>query len=235
MQVIAQLYDVDRLDRFLCNFAKLLKGNHKIPKMIVKYSYKKYGRKNNLLRYFLHVYMGIKIGKFSYGFETLCNSELLESIGSFCSVAPGVSITGGNHPIECITSSPVIYLKEFGFLQSDNQSIIDKHITGKVIIGNDVWIGQNVTILRGVKIGNGAVIGAGAVVTKDVPPYAIVVGMPAKVIKYRFDQETIDLLNKVQWWNWSDDLIKKNMTLMQKRFDREILNQLARVEINQEA
>lgn len=130
--------------------------------------------------------MGIKIGKYTYRFEPLCNPELLESIGAFCSIASGVEITGGNHPIDCITGSPIIYLENFGFIREDNHKLIDKHITGKVVIGNDIWIGQNVTILRGVKIGNGVVIGAGAVVTKNVPDYAIVVGLPAKVMKYRF-------------------------------------------------
>ena len=80
----------------------------------------------------------------------------------------------------------------------------------EVEIKNDVWIGDNVIILAGVTVGNGACIGAGAVVTKDVPPYAIVGGNPARVIKYRFEPEVIKFLEDVKWWEWSDDRIKKN-------------------------
>ena len=78
----------------------------------------------------------------------------------------------------------------------------------QIIIGNDVWIGAHATIMGGVKIGNGAVIGAGAVVAKDVPPYAIVLGNPARVIKYRFDEATIEWLQKLRWWNWTPEKIK---------------------------
>jgi tetrahydrodipicolinate N-succinyltransferase len=73
----------------------------------------------------------------------------------------------------------------------------------KTFIGNDVWVAANSVILKGISVGNGAIIGAGAVVTKDVPPYAIVVGNPARVIKYRFDQETVEFLQKTEWWNLS--------------------------------
>ena len=82
------------------------------------------------------------------------------------------------------------------------------------IIGNDVWIAAGVNILHKVKIGNGAVIGAGAVVTKDIPPYAIAAGVPAKVIKYRFDEEFIAELERIKWWNWPRDLIMKNIDLL---------------------
>ncbi len=82
-----------------------------------------------------------------------------------------------------------------------------------ILIGNDVWIGANVLIMPGVKIGNGVIIGAGAVVIKDIPDYAIAVGIPAKVIKYRFNDQQIKLLNEVQWWNWDDDFIKAHINL----------------------
>lgn len=89
-------------------------------------------------------------------------------------------------------------------------------------IGNDVWIGWGVLIKGGVTIGNGAVIGARSVVTKDVPPYAVVAGVPAKVIKYRFEQEKIDLLQQLQWWNWDIDRIYENLDRL-KNFDPTLL------------
>jgi len=83
-------------------------------------------------------------------------------------------------------------------------------IKGETIIGNDVWIGDSAIILSGVKIGDGACIAAGSVVTKNVEPFAIVGGVPAKVIKYRFSEETRNLLSELQWWNWSNERIRKN-------------------------
>jgi serine acetyltransferase len=85
---------------------------------------------------------------------------------------------------------------------------------GDIIIGNDVWIGAKSTIMSGVKIGDGAVIGSGSVVAKDVPPYAIVVGNPAKVIKYRFDEQQIENLLEIAWWNWPEHKIKEEAMLL---------------------
>lgn len=86
---------------------------------------------------------------------------------------------------------------------------------GDIIIGNDVWIGYEAVVLAGVTIGDGAVIGTRAVVTKDVPPYTIVGGVPAKPIRKRFTQETIDFLLKIKWWNWSEERIRQHITDMQ--------------------
>ena len=88
-----------------------------------------------------------------------------------------------------------------------------KSINNPVTIGNDVWIGANVCILPGISIGDGAVLAAGAVITKDVPPYAIVGGVPAKVIKYRFSEDIIKKLLKIKWWNWEEEKVKKNKDL----------------------
>ncbi|SDD90204.1 CatB-related O-acetyltransferase [Sporomusa acidovorans] len=152
------------------------------------------------------------VGKYTYGYQQFFYNEvLLDRIGSFCSIAPKVTIADMNHPTNYITTSPILYYKSRGFIIENNLDLIDHSRNMKVVIGNDVWIGTNVTILPSVKIGNGAIIGAGAVVVKDVPDYAIVVGTPAKVIKYRFEEEKIKILNQSKWWEWPDDEIKNNL------------------------
>ena len=127
-------------------------------------------------------------------------------IGKFCSIGNGVKHESGAHPINHVSTHPAFYSVNhscgFGFVEKDKfeESVfIDECY--QVVIENDVWIGSNVTILDGVTIGNGAIVAAGAVVTKDIPPYAIVGGVPAKEIKYRFDRETIDKLEKSNWWD----------------------------------
>jgi len=96
----------------------------------------------------------------------------------------------------------------------------------KVIIENDVWIGANSVIMPGVKVGNGAIIGANAVVTKDVPDYAIVGGVPAKIIKYRFDEKTISSLLELKWWDLDKAIIKENIELFQEKLDDQYLEKL---------
>jgi acetyltransferase-like isoleucine patch superfamily enzyme len=121
-------------------------------------------------------------------------------IGSFCSIAPGVQILiGGEHRVDLVTTYP------FNVFWKAGKQIKGHPVTkGDVDIGNDVWIAKEAMILSGVKIGDGAVIGARAVVAKDVPPYAIVVGNPARVIRHRFDREAIQKLLEIKWWNWDD-------------------------------
>lgn len=137
-------------------------------------------------------------------------SEVLSAqIGNFCSIGTNCHIGMFEHPIENISTSSRLYLR----MLKDNEFYND--IPGPAQIGNDVWIGSNSTILGGVKVGDGAVIGAGAVVTKDIPPYAVAVGVPAKVIKYRFSQEKIDQLLKIAWWNWTDEQIIENKEMFE--------------------
>lgn len=155
------------------------------------------------------------IGRHCYGplaKPTQYDMNFIESIGSFCSFASGVSIAQ-THYMGVTTHQFLFsswrYPELDKLLPHDKQKdVFDKYIASKKTkIGNDVWVGQNAVIMAGVNIGDGAVIGAGAVVTKDIPDYAIAVGVPAKVIKYRFDEETVKKLKKIKWWEWSDEQI----------------------------
>ena len=137
----------------------------------------------------------------------------ITSIGKFCSIGPNFLCGWGIHPISGLSTSPMFYstMKQNGCsLTSENKISERKSIS----IGNDVFIGMNVTILDGVTVGHGAVIGAGAVVNKDIPPYAIAVGCPAKVTKYRFDEDVISLLLKISWW----DLPESRLQLVEQNF-----------------
>ena len=128
-------------------------------------------------------------------------------IGAFCSISEECSIGMPSHPITYISSSPV-FLEGSNYLRKNFSEIryVDCLDTK---IGNDVWIGTKVCVKSGVKIGDGAIIAAGAVVTHDVPAYAIVGGVPAKVIRYRFDEETIEKLQKIKWWEFEEDALSQ--------------------------
>ncbi|XPS39419.1 CatB-related O-acetyltransferase [Aliarcobacter butzleri] len=127
-------------------------------------------------------------------------------IGSFCSIANGVIIGGGMHPIDWVSMSPVFYegrdSVKAKFSEHKRENVL------KTIIGHDVWIGQNCLIKQGVTIGNGSVIGMGSIVTKDVEPYTIVAGNPAKVIRKRFNNKIIESLEKSEWWNFNNNQVR---------------------------
>ena len=124
-------------------------------------------------------------------------------LGRYCSVARFVEIGPIEHPVDYLSSHPFQYSRHHFANQEAWESFERCEFDEKpgAIVGNDVWIGLNAVILRGVTVGHGAIVGAGAVVTKDVPPYAIVVGNPAKILRYRFDAETIQRLLDVAWWD----------------------------------
>ncbi|MFC0471060.1 CatB-related O-acetyltransferase [Halalkalibacter kiskunsagensis] len=130
----------------------------------------------------------------------------VKSIGRFCSIAKGLTIGLGEHPLSYLSTHPFQYSSVFPFWEEAKnfqETVEPEQMKSNPVIGNDVWIGTNVTILRGVTIGDGAVIAAGAVVHKDVKPYEIVGGVPAKHIRYRFDEQTIEKLLELQWWNYT--------------------------------
>jgi len=158
---------------------------------------------------------GFDIGVFSYGSPVVFKQPGRSlRIGKFCSIAQEVTIhLGGNHRTDRISTYQFVAFPsvwpEANYLAADEVYGFSK---GDVNIGNDVWIGQGATILSGVTIGDGAVIGARAVVTKDVEPYAIVGGNPARLLRKRFDEDTIRQLLDSRWWDWPIDKIKANMT-----------------------
>lgn len=125
-------------------------------------------------------------------------------IGKYCSIGPNLFCGWGIHPVNGISTSPMFYStqKQNGFSLPDKDKIEERKT---ITIGNDVFIGANVTILDGVTIGDGAIIGAGAVVSKNIPDYAIAVGCPIKIIKYRFNDDQISALKRIQWWNFKEE------------------------------
>ncbi|XKB96823.1 CatB-related O-acetyltransferase [Niallia sp. JL1B1071] len=146
------------------------------------------------------------------------NSEIVNTkIGRYTTLGPGVKISIGQHPTSTIASiHPSFYSlkRQYGFTYVNKQKYneflyADKENKYSVIIGNDVWIASHVILLEGIKIGDGAIIASGAVVTKDVPPYAVVGGIPAKIIKYRFSEKEIEFLKKIKWWNRDQEWIVK--------------------------
>jgi virginiamycin A acetyltransferase len=165
----------------------------------------------NLFRSSAKLDTRISIGPGTYGLGErtvlLFRDDDRVSIGGYCSFAYGVTIvSSGEHNYRGVANYPFAAM-------FDGDVNRDTYSKGSVCIGNDVWVGANATILSGVTIGDGAVVAAGSVVVKSVPPYAIVGGVPATIIKYRFTPETIARLIHVAWWEWPQELLKKNKNL----------------------
>ena len=145
----------------------------------------------------------VTIGDYTY---ISVNSFIsLTEIGKFCSIGPNFFCGWGIHPTNGISTSPLFYSTKGQNSFCKENKIQDRE---KITIGNDVFIGANVTVLDGVTIGDGAVIGAGTVVSKDIPPYAVVAGSPVKILRYRFDQNLVQKLHELKWWDFSDEQLK---------------------------
>lgn len=158
------------------------------------------------------------------------------SIGSFCEISWFCSAGGDNHNYKLPTIHHWYWNTQFGFEKSANSRGKDnfyaKLNSEECSIGNDVWIGSGVTINRKVRIGNGAILASGCVVTKDVPDYAIVAGVPARIIKYRFDSQIIERLLLVKWWDWPIETLKGNRHLFEQEVSETSLMEMERIKMS---
>jgi len=168
-----------------------------------------------------HLYR-CRVGRFSYtGMSTVA---MVADIGRFCSISWGVSIGGADHDYRRVAQHSFLYNDRDG-LRPIPEPAYDR-FAERLAIGHDVWIAANAVVCRGVTVGDGAVVGANAVVTRDVPPYAVVAGAPARVIRHRFKPEIVDMLQQLRWWNWPDEDIRKSYAILSEPPDARTLQGL---------
>lgn len=151
-----------------------------------------------------------RVGSYSYLLEHV--SLLNTDMGRFCAIAAMTRMGAPNHPYARVSQHRFTYTPEYYWPdEKRDAAFFADRGSDRVRVGNDVWCGHGVTILPGVTVGDGAVVAAGAVVTKDVAPYTIVAGVPSRLIKRRFDAQAAERLQRLAWWNWSDDRIQTAM------------------------
>lgn len=173
--------------------------------------------KNSIFEGANKIYPNAKFsGSMGYGSYVGHNAEIAAIIGRFTSIAPYVRTNYGTHPYTSpyATTCPMFFSTHKQNGHSFANKMMFDEFKPKPQIGNDCWVGENVFICGGVKIGDGAVVLAGAVITEDIPPYALVGGVPAKIIKYRFDESTIKFLLDFQWWNKDIQWLQTNWNLL---------------------
>ncbi len=170
--------------------------------------------KDSTLGFYTHLMPHCTIVESSFGDYSYAagNVQIIYSeIGKYCSIANSVRINPGNHPQWRVTQHHMTYRRRsYGLDEVDDLDFFTWRREHKCFIGHDVWLGHGVVIMPGVRIGTGAIVGSGAVVTKDIGPYEIAVGVPAKVIKKRFDEETIKRILLSEWWNWDRKTLEAN-------------------------
>jgi len=161
-------------------------------------------------------YSKYKIGQWSYGKPTINDYGMPASavtIGKFCSIGGGTLFIRGQHSMDIVSTGGVaLYLTSDRELRS---KLVGLDPRGDITVGNDVWIGYNVILMPNVTIGDGAVIGASAVVTRDIPPYAVAVGVPARVHHIRFPPDVVEALLRIRWWDWPDDVVRARIADIQ--------------------
>ena len=146
-----------------------------------------------------------------YSYVARDSDIIYAKIGRFCSIAAGVRINPGNHPLQRVALNHFTYRSSAYGLGEDDSDFFNWRRSHQVTMGHDVWIGHGAVVLPGVTIGTGAAIGAGAVVSRDVPDFAIVVGVPGRVLRHRFPPEIIAALQRVAWWNWPHERLSGAM------------------------
>jgi len=196
-------------------FAKLIKSKvleYKNKEKSLKIGYMSSATNCNFGRYNT-VYNNVSLNEVNLGdFTYIAGNTSISrtTIGKFCSIGPDCKIGLGKHPTKDFISTHPIF---FSTLKQAQVTFADKDYFMEfedIEIGNDVWIGANVIVVDGIKIGDGAIVATGSVVTKDIPPYAIVGGVPAKLIRYRFEKNEIEKLLKVKWWDMDIEYLKNN-------------------------
>ena len=134
------------------------------------------------------------------------------TLGRFCSIAAQVRLNPGNHPLDRVALNHFTYRSSAYGMGDDDAAVFDWRRGHRVVLGNDVWIGHGVVVLPDVTIGNGAAIGAGAVVSRDVPPFAVVVGVPARLVRFRFAPDIVEALERIAWWDWPHERVGEALT-----------------------
>lgn len=218
------IYSIEYLKNIECSqYFVLFSSNDDSSYYILRNNLKMYVQEENII----DIFPRTECGKYSYG--PLCNHWLVKKVGAFSSFAAGTDVVE-NHPTQYISTHPFLYYGNAEFIDKEYDAyskaewffpdveplgIINNCNKGaggggaKITIGNDVWLGKNVIITNCSDIGNGVIAAAGAVITKDVPDYAVVAGIPARIIRYRYSSEQIKQLNRIAWWNWPDEKIRE--------------------------